>query len=51
MDATATAREPEENNIIDITADAVMTETETEANIDLPRVRPVAIPPPQIRVL
>lgn len=51
MDATATAREPEENNIIDITADAVLTETETEANIDLPRVRPVAIPPPQIRVL
>jgi hypothetical protein len=42
-------REAQETNVIDISAVEVTTENEGEANINLPRVRPVAIPPPQVR--
>jgi hypothetical protein len=42
-------REAQETNVIDISAVEIITENEAEANIHLPRVRPVAIPPPQVR--
>ena len=52
--ATAKAREPKkkETNVIDISAAEIVTPLQDEeGRIKMPRVRPVVVPPPQVRIL
>src|SRR4030095_1041224 len=44
-------RKMQETNVVELGPAEILTENETEANIHLPRVRPVAIPPPQVRLI
>ena len=44
-------REPNETNVIDITQADLMPRAETGSGLRIPRVRPVAIPPPNLRML
>jgi chromosome segregation ATPase len=46
------ARREKETNVIDITtAEIVPAESEPEHRLNIQRIRPVAIPPPQVRIL
>ena len=46
------ARKPKETNVIDIsTAEVMPAEPEPENRLNIQRIRPVAIPPPQVRIL
>ena len=46
------ARKEQEANVIDITsAEVVQGPTEYDSGLRIPRVRPVVVPPPQVRIL
>jgi hypothetical protein len=43
---------PKESNVIDISeAELVEPQAEDEGRLKIPRIRPVSIPPPQVRIL
>ena len=48
---TGRPRAPKEANVIELVASDVEVPADLEAGINLPRVRPVSVPPPQVRIL
>ncbi len=50
-DVLQTTREPREDNVIDISEAEIVESVDSERGINLPRIRPVPIRPPNVRVL
>ena len=50
-DVVQTKRAPKESNVIEITAAEIVPHHEPDHGINLPRVRPVLVRPPNVRIL
>ena len=50
-DVVQKPRAAKESNVIEITASQIVQHSEPDHGINLPRVRPVPIPPPNVRIL